>query len=416
MASAGASLTFALSSELEATEPPEARGLSRDGVRLLVSDLERDVIEHTRFSDLPRWLDPGDLLVVNTSGTMNAAVPAAAPDGEEFELHVSTRLPGGFWTVELRIPGEVASLPCRQGHAGTTLRLRGGGQATLLAPYPLEGSLDATSRLWMAALLVPDGVPAYLARCGFPIRYSYVKQPWPSSMYQTVFANEMGSAEMPSAGRPFTPELVTRLVSAGIQIAPVVLHTGVASLEDHEPPYEEFYRVSAETAERVNDARRNRHRIIAVGTTVVRALETVTDERGRTSAGEGWTSLVINDERRLRAVNGLITGLHEPHATHLTMLGRVVEAAGGDPRHLERAYAEALARGYLWHEFGDSHLILTARPKDVPHVRRTCPTSEGRAPRPKDCPTSEGRAPRPKDCPTSEGLPHVRKDVPYRAW
>jgi S-adenosylmethionine:tRNA ribosyltransferase-isomerase len=358
MASAGASMTFTLSAELEATEPPEARGLSRDGVRLLVSDLERGVIEHARFSDLPRWLDPGDLLVVNTSGTMNAAVPATAPDGDEFELHVSTRLPGGLWTVELRIPGAVASLPFRQGRSGTTLRLRGGGQATLLAPYPLDGSLDAASRLWMAALFVPDGVPAYLARFGFPIRYSYVKQPWPSSMYQTVFANEMGSAEMPSAGRPFTPELVTRLVSAGIQIAPVVLHTGVASLEEHEPPYEEFYRVSAETAERVNDARRNRHRIIAVGTTVVRALETVTDERGRTGAGEGWTSLVVDEERPLRVVNALITGLHEPHATHLMMLGKVIEAAGGAQRDLERAYREARKLGYLWHEFGDSHLIL----------------------------------------------------------
>ena len=375
MASACASMmTFALSSELEATEPPEARGLSRDGVRLLVSDLERDVIEHARFTDLPRWLDPGDLLVVNTSGTMNAAVTATTQDGEELELHVSTRVPGGFWTVELRTPGAVASLPYRQGRAGTTLRLPGGGQATLLAPYPLNESLDAASRLWMAALLISDSVPAYLARFGFPIRYSYVKQSWPSSMYQTVFANEMGSAEMPSAGRPFTSELVTRLVSAGIQIAPVVLHTGVASLEDHEPPYEEFYRVSADTAERVNDARRNRHRIIAVGTTVVRALETVTDERGRTSAGDGWTSLIINDERPLRAVNGLITGLHEPHATHLTMLGRVVEAAGGDPRHLERAYAEAIEHGYLWHEFGDSHLILPARPEG-----RALPSPKGRA-------------------------------------
>jgi S-adenosylmethionine:tRNA ribosyltransferase-isomerase len=361
MASAGAAMTFALPSELEAAEPPEARGLARDGVRLLVSDFEHHVIEHARFSDLQRWLDPGDLLVVNTSGTMNAAVHATGSNGEELELHVSTRLPGGFRTVEVLVPGAVASLPCRHARAGTTLRLPGGGQAILLAPYPLVASIDATSRLWMAALIVPDGVPAYLARFGFPIRYSHVKQPWPAAMYQTVFATEVGSAEMPSAGRPFTPELVTRLVSSGIQIAPIVLHTGVASLEDHEPPYEELYRVSPETAERVNAARRGGHRIVAVGTTVVRALETVTDERGITAAGEGWTDLVITDDRRLRIVNALITGLHEPHATHLTMLGRVIEAAGGDERHLEDAYAEAKARGYLWHEFGDSHLIIGPR-------------------------------------------------------
>ena len=385
MASTGLARDFALPKStalpeaLEAAEPPEARGLPRDGVRLLVSDLEKGLVEHARFTDLPRWLQPGDLLVVNGSGTMNAALNATAPDGKTFELHVSTRLPGGFWTVELRLPGAGASLPFRLARSGATLRLPEGAYATLLAPYPLVGSLESTSRLWLAALVGPDDVPAYLARVGFPIRYSYVKRSWPSSMYQTVFASEMGSAEMPSAGRPFTPELVTRLVSSGIQIAPIVLHTGVASLEDHEPPYEEFYRVSPETAERVNAARRGGHRVIAVGTTVVRALETVTDERGTTSAGQGWTDLVITPERPLRVVNALITGLHEPHATHLTMLERAIEAAAGGPaeraaagggdasRHLELAYREAREAGYLWHEFGDSHLIIGSR-ADRPRI------------------------------------------------
>jgi S-adenosylmethionine:tRNA ribosyltransferase-isomerase len=294
---------------------------------------------------------------------MNAALNATAVDGTEFELHVSTRLPGGFWTVELREPGAVASLPCRHARAGATLQLPGGGHATLLAPYPLIESLDAPSRLWIAAIIVPDGMPSYLARHGVPIRYGYVTQPWPSSMYQTVFATEMGSAEMPSAARPFTPDLVTRLVSSGVQFAPILLHTGVASLEDHEPPYEECFRVSPETAQRVNAARRNGHRIVAVGTTVVRALETVTDEHGTTSPGEGWTDLVITPHRPLRVVNAMITGLHEPRATHLTMLSQAVEAAGGNSRHLERAYREARESGYLWHEFGDSHLIIGRRPR-----------------------------------------------------
>jgi len=363
MASAGLALDFDLPPALEAAEPPEARGLRRDEVRLLVSDLTSGpgIVRHARFADLPRWLEPGDLLVVNTSGTMNAALDATTDAGEPFELHVSTGLPGGFWAVELRVPGDGASLPYRDARAGTTLRLPGGGQATLLAPYPLGGSLRSSSRLWLAALLVPGAVPAYLDRFGFPIRYHYVKRAWPASCYQTIFATETGSAEMPSAARPFTPELVTRLVSAGVQIAPLLLHTGVASLEDHEPPYEEFYRVSPETAERVNAARRGGRRVIAVGTTVVRALETVTDARGTTSAGEGWTNLVITRARPLRAVNALITGLHEPRASHLKMLEQAIEAAASNrpvAGHLERAYQEAREAGYLWHEFGDSHLII----------------------------------------------------------
>jgi S-adenosylmethionine:tRNA ribosyltransferase-isomerase len=169
-----------------------------------------------------------------------------------------------------------------------------------------------------------------------------------------VFATEPGSAEMPSAGRPFTPELVTRLVSRGVGIVPLVLHTGVASLESHEPPYEEYYRVPRHTAERVNATRRSGGRVVAVGTTVVRALETVTAADGTTVPGEGWTSLVVTGDRPLRSVQGLVSGFHEPRATHLSMLAALCGRA-----HLDRAYAEARRLGYLWHEFGDSHLIVS---------------------------------------------------------
>jgi len=342
-----------LPASLEAAEPPEARGLRRDEVRLLVSDVASDTIEHARFHDLPRWLRPGDLVVVNTSATLNAALPATTGADGLFELHLSTQLPGGFWTVEIRQPGPKASLPFADGRAGTTYRLPAGGRATLLAPYPLLDSLESASRLWIAAVNVPTPLFDYLDAHGVPIRYSYVKRSWPLSMYQTVFATEPGSAEMPSAGRPFTAELVTRLVSGGVQIAPLVLHTGVGSLESHEPPYEEYYRVPRATAERVNAARRGGHRVVAVGTTVVRALETVTDEDGDTHPGDGWTRLVVTPDRPLRSVSGLITGLHEPRATHLAMLESI-----SNQDHLERVYAEARRAGYLWHEFGDSHLIL----------------------------------------------------------
>jgi S-adenosylmethionine:tRNA ribosyltransferase-isomerase len=357
MAPAGVAAVNALPASLEAGEPPEARGLRRDQVRLLVSDVAADTIEHARFHDLPRWLRPGDLLVVNTSATLNAALPASTDAGDAFEMHLSTQLPGGFWTVEVRQPGPKASLPFANARAGTTYRLPADGRATLLAPYPLGDALDSSSRLWIAAVHVPNPLFDYLAAHGVPIRYGYVKRSWPLSMYQTVFATEPGSAEMPSAGRPFTAELVTRLVSNGVQIAPLVLHTGVGSLESHEPPYEEYYRVPRVTAERVNAARRGGHRVVAVGTTVVRALETVTDEDGVTHPGDGWTRLVVTPDRPLRSVSALITGLHEPRATHLAMLESVSNRG-----HLERAYAEARRSGYLWHEFGDSHLILGSAP------------------------------------------------------
>jgi S-adenosylmethionine:tRNA ribosyltransferase-isomerase len=345
---------------LEAAEPPEARGLDRDAVRLLVSRADTGSIAHGRFRDLPGWLSPGDVLVVNTSGTLNAALSAWTADGDRFDLHVSTRLPGGFWAVEIRRAAAPASLPFTDARAGMTFELDGGGRATLLAPYPLLAGLQARSRLWIAAVETPEPVVAYLGRVGRPIRYSYVPQSWPSSSYQTIFATEPGSAEMPSAGRPFSHELVTRLVANGVQIAPLLLHTGVASLEDHEPPYEEYFRVPSDTADRITRARRAGHRVIAVGTTVVRALETVTDERGRTSPGEGWTSLVITRARPLRAVTGMITGLHEPRATHLAIVEQVAAAAGSHApsAQLDRAYREAEGAGYLWHEFGDSHLIV----------------------------------------------------------
>jgi S-adenosylmethionine:tRNA ribosyltransferase-isomerase len=362
MAAAGVIAGATLPDSLEAGEPPEARGLRRDEVRLMVSDVGSDTIEHARFHDLPRWLRPGDLLVVNTSATLNAALAVTTRTGEPFELHLSTQLPGGFWSVEVRQPGANGSLPFVNGRAGTTYYLPAGGRATLLAPYPLGEALESPSRLWLAAVTVPIPLLDYLTANGVPIRYSYVKRSWPLSMYQTVFATEPGSAEMPSAGRPFTAELVTRLVASGVQIAPLVLHTGVGSLESHEPPYEEYYRVPRVTAERVNAARRAGHRVVAVGTTVVRALETVTDDHGDTHPGDGWTRLVVTPDRPLRSVSGLITGLHEPRATHLAMLESISNVSRVNSGHLERAYAEARRSGYLWHEFGDSHLLLGPPP------------------------------------------------------
>jgi S-adenosylmethionine:tRNA ribosyltransferase-isomerase len=168
-----------------------------------------------------------------------------------------------------------------------------------------------------------------------------------------VFADEPGSAEMPSAGRPFTRELIERIEARRVTIARLTLHTGVASLETGEAPYPERYRVPRETANMVNRARVSGGRVVAVGTTVVRALETVASASGTVTEGEGWTDLVIGPERGIRVVDALITGFHEPRASHLAML----EAIAGR-NHLAVAYRAAVREAYLWHEFGDLHLIM----------------------------------------------------------
>jgi S-adenosylmethionine:tRNA ribosyltransferase-isomerase len=347
-------LAFELAPAREAGEPPD--------VRLMVASRADGEIVHARFRELPDFLRPGDLLVVNTSGTVPAAVGAVDGTGAAIEVRFSTRAPEGeaadLHVVELRTAGGLA--PLRAGHAGESISLVGGGRLELVARYP-GGERDhqtaqstGPGRLWLArADLGVEGPAGYLARHGRPIRYGYVRERWPLSAYQTAYATVSGSAEMPSAGRPFTPELVTRLVARGVLVAPLVLHTGVSSPERHEPPYPEEYEVPAPTARLVNSVRAWGGRVIAVGTTVVRALETVAVVDGTVAPGSGWTNLVVSADRELRAVDGLITGWHEPQASHLQML----EALAGD-EFVARCYAGALEHGYLWHEFGDSHLIL----------------------------------------------------------
>ncbi len=342
-------VAFELPRRLEATAPPEARGLARDGVRLLVAAVAAEGLIHARFDELPALLAPGDLVVVNVSATLPAAVAGRRADRRPVRVHVATRAPqlDERWrVVELRSPD--GARPTRA-QAGETIELGGG-----VAELELVARYASGSRLMLARMVAGGpSMPELLERCGEPIRYGYVPQAWPLADYQNVYAIDPGSAEMPSAGRPFTPELMTALVASGVAVAPVTLHTGVSSPERHEPPVPEPYVVPAATARLVNATREANGRVIAVGTTVVRALETVADERGHVAAGEGWTSLVIDAARGVRAVDGLITGWHEPEASHLMML----EAIAG-PELLRRSYDSALRNGYLWHEFGDSHLIL----------------------------------------------------------
>jgi S-adenosylmethionine:tRNA ribosyltransferase-isomerase len=369
---------------LAASQPPEARGLDRDGVRLLVAT--PDGMVHARFGDLPRFLSAGDLLVINTSGTIAAAVDGRRGDGRPVVVHFSSPLdegtpwagtpdgrspgeqgpgeatPGGSagegtpgetqWLVELR-GSAAATGPVTDAAPGESIMLPAGGSLTLLRRYPGPAAI----RMWAASVAAGSDVGAFLARHGQPIRYSYVPDPWPLPAYQTVFARTPGSAEMPSAGRPFTAGLVTDLAAAGVVIAPIALHAGVASLEAGEPPLPERFAVPEPTAQLVNLTRAEGRRVVAVGTTCTRALESAADAGGTVHARHGWTDLVLGAGHPARIVSGLVTGWHDPEASHLALL----EAVAGQ-QLVRAAYLEAERAGYLWHEFGDSCLLLPPLP------------------------------------------------------
>ncbi|MFF4380034.1 S-adenosylmethionine:tRNA ribosyltransferase-isomerase [Kitasatospora sp. NPDC001547] len=337
--------------ELSARAPAEARGTARDGVRMLVGRRATGAVEHRRFTDLPEVLRPGDLLVVNNSATVPAALPGRLPDGTPVALHLSSAQPDGSGAhlVELRrvVPGRAAAhYPPEESPARPGLRvsLPAAGAAVLTRPL--------TARLWYAELALPEPLLPYLERHGRAIRYGYVDRDWPIEAYRTVFATVPGSSEMPSAARPFSPEVVARLAGRGVLLAPVTLHTGVASPEVHEAPYAERFHVPAATARLVGHVRAGGGRVIAVGTTVVRALESAAAD-GTVQEADGWTELVVTPERGVRAVDGLLTGWHEPRASHLLMLA----AVAGRPL-LAACYREAVRHRYLWHEFGDVNLLL----------------------------------------------------------
>lgn len=338
---------FVVPDERVATSPPEARGLGRDQVRLMVARPAK--VTHTRFRALGEHLRPGDVLVVNTSATRAAAL-AGTWRGRPILVHLSTELSDGRWLFELRT---TFRRPLLGASSGDRIRLIGGGRLLIDGP----GIGGDQGRLWRGTLVAPQAIHAYLENHGRPITYDYLGESWPLESYQTVFARfndpTGASAEMPSAARPFTARLVADMISSGIAIVPVTLHAGVSSLERHEPPHAERYSVPAATAALVNLASERDQRVIAVGTTATRAIETVTDPGGIAHPGGGWTDLVLGPNRPARLVNGLVTGWHPPDASHLLLLESV---AGSDL--VQTAYRAALRSDYLWHEFGDSALFL----------------------------------------------------------
>jgi S-adenosylmethionine:tRNA ribosyltransferase-isomerase len=337
---------FELPPGREASEPPERRGLPRDGVRLLVA--RPGGVEHRRFRDLPDLLAPGDLLVVNTSATLPSAVDARRADGRRAPVHVSSALDDGDWVVELRRP---AGGPDLDATVGERLYLPGGLRLRLVAPYPDPEA--PVTRLWRAAAAPAVAPRDYLPGHGHPIGYGYLSRRFPLADHQTVYAAQPGSAEMASAGRPFTARLLARTMTRGVTVAPVVLHAGVSSPELHEPPMPERFEVPRDTARLVESARAAGRRVVAVGTTAVRALESAAAPDGTLAPARGWTDLVLGPGRPARVVDGLVTGLHPPEASHLLLLEAVAGA-----RLVREAYEAALAGRYLWHEFGDSMLFM----------------------------------------------------------
>ena len=344
--------TFRAPPDAFAAAPAEARGLSRDAVRLLVAGPEG--VRHARFADLPHHLRPGDLVVVNNSATVAGQLDAhlrGAGPGRPVVLHVGSVLEGGDRVVEVRTAPDAARA-LLDAHVGDLLRV-GGAELTLLAPYPRDASSPTGegNRLWRAE--VAGDLDAALRRHGRPISYGYLDRHYPLSAYQSVFSTVPGSVEMPSAGRPFTEEIVTRLVARGVAVAPVTLHTGFSSQEAGEAPQPEWYDVPAATARLVTSTRAAGGRVVAVGTTVTRALESAVDHAGRVVARSGWTDRVVTPADPPRVVDGLVTGWHDPGASHLLL----VEAVAG-PALTQAAYDAASSGGYLWHEFGDAGLLL----------------------------------------------------------
>lgn len=331
-----------------ASSPTEHRGLARDEVRLVVARPDR--VETTVFRALPAQLSPGDLVVVNTSATVPAALDGWV-DGRAVVVHLSSPLDDGTWVVELRRPDRRG--PVLDARPADVVVVAGGAVVRLLTHRARAG--DGV-RLWVATIELPPhlrDVRHLLAAHGRPIAYAHLTRPPSLAEVQPAVARVPGSAEMASAGRPVTPRVVTDLVTAGVVVAPIVLHAGVSSQTAGEPPQPERFVVPAPTAGLVEHTRASGGRVVAIGTTVVRALESAVDAAGVVRAWRGWTDRLVTVDDPPQVVTGLVTGWHEPDSTHQLLL----EAVAGRAL-VEAATAEADAGGLLWHEFGDSCLLL----------------------------------------------------------
>jgi S-adenosylmethionine:tRNA ribosyltransferase-isomerase len=336
-----AARSFQVPEILNASIPAEYRGIRRDQVRLMALDTVTGGTFHSTFYQLDEYLREGDLLVLNNSRTI-PAVLKGKKGKQTIEIRLSRRLSDHEW--EALVVGGVFSV-------GESIDLPGNLAATIIG-------LGSETPLVILSFS-KSGLDLFdtIYRYGEPIHYEYIETPWPLEVYQTVYASVPGSVEMPSAGRAFSWKLLNKLKQKGVNIAFIKLHAGLSYYGNDRWPnpskHVEEYCVPEDTARLINETKANNGRVIAVGTTVVRALETAVNHCGSVKAQEGVTSLYIKKGYPLKAVDGLITGLHEPEASHLDLLSAFIEE-----KLLMKAYGEALAAGYLWHEFGDMNLIL----------------------------------------------------------
>lgn len=334
---------YHLPPELIAQRPVEPR----DASRLLVLHRNSGRLEHRRFYELPLYLKPGDVLVLNDTRVIPARLwGKKAKTGGQVEVFLLKPLGGDCWEALVR--------PGRRVPPGTELIFGGGKlRAKVLKRTPQGGRL--------VEFEYEGKWEEVIERLGEVPLPPYIKEKLPDpERYQTVYASKPGSVAAPTAGLHFTPRLLKELEEKGIKIVYILLHVGLGTfrpvreevVEKHKM-HAEYFRVDEGAARTINEARRQGGRVIAVGTTVVRTLETVATPEGDIKPGEGLTELFIYPGYRFKAVEGLITNFHLPRSTLLML----VCAFAGREKILE-AYQVAIKERYRFYSFGDAMLIL----------------------------------------------------------
>ncbi|MGH8930779.1 MAG: S-adenosylmethionine:tRNA ribosyltransferase-isomerase [Egibacteraceae bacterium] len=343
---------FVLPDDRIAQEPPEARGGERHDARLLVLDRGRNVVEHRTFKELGSFLRPKDVLVLNNARVVPSLLQGKDIGGRDVVVKIFSPMGDGTWHC-LASPDEACG-------TGATF-LFGGGDVT--------GKLLHEERpyVWRIALK-PQGIDA-LCKVAHYIYPPYLKQaPADPEYFQNSYASRPGATALPSAGRKFTSSMIGQIKQLGVGVVELTLDialrpaveglgkNGARAVEaDAWPPiHYERYDVPIEVADTINERRRSGGRIVVCGTSVLRTLETLTDQMGRVYPGRGWTGLIVTPGHRFRACDVFLTNLHRPKSTEL----RLTSALAGRERLLDIYRQEVIPRGYQFYEFGDAMLLV----------------------------------------------------------